>query len=243
MTATKKKPPNWKEWLAAHGGDKKAATAAWKDAWAKIKADKKALGALGKTSGKKSTDYQSALAALDVEKQAVYHKPSKKGGFFSSVGHAIGGAGKTFSTIMVPVLPGKHGLQLTGGAKDLLGKKLSSTVDTALEIGGGVALGGAAADIGSNVLGSSGGASGVAPMDETTGLDDIFGFLNKAGQYAQQGRATLENLGAAFGGGSSAAQAPSAPPVAAGSTWSKYGLWIVAGLGLLVVLVLVMKKR
>jgi len=242
MTATKKpKPPTFGSYKASHGAD-------WK---AELKAGKmtqKAANAALHKAKKGTPEYAAAKAAFDAAYMAIPHAEHKASGFSKLVSKVAG--------ITIPVLPTTHGIQLTAGAKGILGSKVSALTDKALQVGGGLALAGAAADVASGFMGSGGtigqtGEIGPQLMDESSGgnfIDDVFAGLNKAGQYASQGQAVLAQFQDQFGGGSSsstggASGSDMGPSSSAPSTWSKYGLWIAAGAGLLLVLVLVLRKR
>lgn len=237
----KPKAPSKAAFKAAHGDS-------WKADFKAGAALQKQLNAAQKKLKKGTPEYAAAHQAFQDAYAAIYHEPHKSSGFGKLL--------KKASVLVTPVLPGKKGLQLTGAAKGILGSKASGLVDKALMAGGGIAIGGAAADVASGFLGS-GGAIGPQvegqAMDEQNGgfLDDLFGGLGKAGKYAQGFGEQLAQLKQTFGsgggdsggGGPSSDMGPMAPAAPAGFDWKRYAPWI-AGAGLLVlVLVLVMRRK
>jgi hypothetical protein len=156
---------------------------------------------------------------------------------------------------MAAVGAGLAGAALGAGGLSGIGSAASDAVSGAGDLlssvtgGGGFGLGGAS-------LGGAGALANVIGGDsmDTNWLDDVFAGLNKAGQYAQQGRATLDNLTASFGGGGSdgggggggSSGGDMGPVTAAPSSsagWAKSAPWILGGLAVLVVLVLVLKRK
>lgn len=144
---------------------------------------------------------------------------------------------------------------LASAASNLLAETGLSDTVASVQGGFGPATGGA------SVIGGG----GTQPMNLFGGgdggsvLDDVFGGLSKAGQYAEGFGKSLAQFKGAFGsdgdggggggysGGPSGADmgpsAPAAPAAAAGFDWKKWAPWIIGGGAVALLLILFLFRR
>jgi hypothetical protein len=236
----KPKAPTFGAFKAAQGTD-------WRAAWDAGRAKQKAANQALHKAKKGTPEYAAALANFKAAQLAIPHKPHEQSGF--------GKIASKLAAITVPVLPGKKGIQLTGDAQHVLGSKTSKLANTALQAGGAAALAGVVADVGSGFLSNAnaGGATIVEgePMTNASGgfLDDFFGGLNKAGDYAVGLGQNLARFRQEFGsqsdpsGGASGADMGPIATAPAPSPMAKWIPWAVGGLALLVLLLIVFGRK
>lgn len=141
-----------------------------------------------------------------------------------------------------------------GGVVAGVGTQLATALSSSGQAGGMISkvtggFGTPAAGVNAASVISEGSGSGLSDT-----LDDIFGGLSKAGQYAKGAGEALQNFRSAFGGGDDdgggggpayAAAPPAAAPAAPAGGMPKWAWWAIGG-GVVLVLILVfvsMRKR